>query len=269
MRPLPIVLCLSALIGNVSAAELDPEMVEARLLRLERLTNAQTLLDQEAQRTQLQRDIQALRGESEVLNHKIELLKKQVQDNYLDVDQRLRQTQTQVNTLSTVATPPAPTPSANPQNTVTLGNVPTPSTTPEASTPPAPANNLSEEQSYQQAFKAVQDGRYEQASTALEQYLQAFPKGSHSDNAQYWLGEAYYAQKKYNPALASFNALLDKYPDSGKRPSALLKMGSVYYELKDKTAARAIWERVRSEYPNTATARLAGERLQKLRGEGQ
>lgn len=264
MRPLSIALCLSALIGNVVAAELDPEMVEARLLRLERLTNAQTLLDQEAQRTQLQRDIQALRGESEVLNHKIEQLKKQVQDNYLDMDQRLRQTQTHVNSLSTVATPPAP----SPQNTVTLGNVPTPPpTTLEAAA--APTNNLSEEQSYQQAFKAVQDGRYEQASTALEQYLQAFPKGSHSDNAQYWLGEAYYAQKKYNPALASFNALLDKYPDSGKRPSALLKMGYVYYELKDKTAARAIWERVRAEYPNTATARLAGERLQKLRGEGQ
>jgi len=266
MRPLPIALCLSVFIGNVVAAELDPEMVEARLLRLERLTNAQTLLDQEAQRAQLQRDIQALRGESEVLTHKIELLKKQVQDNYLDVDQRLRQTQTQVNNLSTVATPPAPPPSSSPQNTVTLGNVPTP----PPSTLEAAANpNLSEEQSYQQAFKAVQDGRYEQASTALEQYLQAFPKGSHSDNAQYWLGEAYYAQKKYNPALASFNALLDKYPDSGKRPSALLKMGYVYYELKDKTAARAIWERVRSEYPNTATARLAGERLQKLRSEGQ
>jgi TolA-binding protein len=46
-------------------------------------------------------------------------------------------------------------------------------------------------------------------------------------------------------------------------------MGYVYYEMKDKAAARAIWERVRSEYPNTATARLAGERLQKIRGEGQ
>jgi tol-pal system protein YbgF len=268
MRPLPIVLCLTALIGNVSAADLDPEMVEARLLRLERLTNAQTLLEQEAQRTQLQRDIQALRGESEVLNHKIELLKKQAQDNYLDVDQRLRQTQTQMNALSTTPSTPPPVPNTAPQNTLLLGNVPTPpSSTPEPAA--VPANNLSEEQSYQQAFKAVQDGRYEQASTALEQYLQAFPKGSHSDNAQYWLGEAYYAQKKYNPALASFNALLDKYPDSGKRPSALLKMGYVYYEMKDKTAARAIWERVRSEYPNTATARLAGERLQKLRGEGQ
>ncbi len=264
MRSLPLVLCLSALIGNVAAADLDPEMVEARLLRLERLTNAQNLLEQEAQRTQLQRDIQALRGESEVLNHKIEQLKKQIQDNYLDVDQRLRQTQTQVNSLSVA--PPAAT--VAPQNTLTLGNVPTPPpTTLEAAA--APANNLSEEQSYQQAFKAVQEGRYEQASAALEQYLQAFPKGSHSDNAQYWLGEAYYAQKKYNPALASFNTLLDKYPDSGKRPSALLKMGYVYYEMKDKAAARAIWERVRSEYPNTATARLAGERLQKIRGEGQ
>ncbi|MEN9460632.1 MAG: tol-pal system protein YbgF [Pseudomonadota bacterium] len=266
MRSLPLVLCLSALIGNVAAADLDPEMVEARLLRLERLTNAQNLLEQEAQRTQLQRDIQALRGESEVLNHKIEQLKKQIQDNYLDVDQRLRQTQTQVNSLSVA--PPSPAATVAPQNTLTLGNVPTPPpTTLEAAA--APANNLSEEQSYQQAFKAVQEGRYEQASAALEQYLQAFPKGSHSDNAQYWLGEAYYAQKKYNPALASFNTLLDKYPDSGKRPSALLKMGYVYYEMKDKAAARAIWERVRSEYPNTATARLAGERLQKIRGEGQ
>ncbi|MEN9849649.1 MAG: tol-pal system protein YbgF [Pseudomonadota bacterium] len=268
MRHLPIVLCLSALIGNVAAAELDPEMVEARLLRLERLTNAQNLLEQEAQRTQLQRDIQALRGESEVLNHKIEQLKKQAQENYLDVDQRLRQTQTQVNTLSIAPITSAPAATPAPQNTLILGNVPTPPpTTLEAAA--APANNLSEEQSYQQAFKAVQEGRYEQASTALEQYLQAFPKGSHSDNAQYWLGEAYYAQKKYNPALASFNALLDKYPDSGKRPSALLKMGYVYYEMKDKAAARTIWERVRSEYPNTATARLAGERLQKIRGEGQ
>lgn len=259
---LSFIFCLG-IVNGVGAAELDPEMVEARLLRLERLTNAQTLLDQEAQRTQLQRDIQNLRGESEVLNHKVELLKKQIQDNYADVDQRLRQTQSQVNTLST-----APVANNTPANSPTvLGNVPNTAAAlpPEMSVNP----NLSEEQSYQVAFKAVQEGRYEQASNELDQYLKAFPKGSHSDNAQYWLGEVYYAQKKFNPALVSFNALLDKYPDSGKRPNALLKIGYVYYEMKDKVAARAILERVRSEYPNTATARLADERLQKIRSEGQ
>ena len=44
------------------------------------------------------------------------------------------------------------------------------------------------------------------------------------DNAQYWLGEAYYVNHDYTNALAAFQRVVDKYPQSRKVPDALLKV---------------------------------------------
>ena len=59
-----------------------------------------------------------------------------------------------------------------------------------------------------------------------------------ADNAQYWLGEAYYVNKSYPEAQAAFQRVVDKYPQSRKRPDALLKIGYCQYELKQWDAGQ-------------------------------
>jgi len=36
------------------------------------------------------------------------------------------------------------------------------------------------------------------------EFIKRFPKHDLADNAQYWIGEGYYAQKKYEPALTAY-----------------------------------------------------------------
>ena len=58
-----------------------------------------------------------------------------------------------------------------------------------------------------------------------------------ADNAQYWLGEAYYVNKSFPEALAAFQGVVSKYPQSRKVPDALVKVGYCDYELKQCQAA--------------------------------
>ena len=88
-----------------------------------------------------------------------------------------------------------------------------------------------------------------------------------ADNAQYWLGEAYYVNKQYPESLAAFQRVVEKFPGSRKLPDALLKIGYCDYELKDYSAARSALEQVAAKYPDSASARLAQQRLEKMAAE--
>ena len=90
---------------------------------------------------------------------------------------------------------------------------------------------------YQAAFGLLKNSQYDQAITAFQQFLASYPDSSLADNAQYWLGEAYYVNKAFPEALAAFQRVVDKYPQSRKLPDALFKVGYCDYELKQWQAA--------------------------------
>jgi tol-pal system protein YbgF len=88
-----------------------------------------------------------------------------------------------------------------------------------------------------------------------------------ADNAQYWLGEAYYVNKSFPDALAAFQRVVDKYPDSRKLPDALLKIGYCDYELKQYAAARQALSQVSVNYGDTPPGHLAQQRLDQMVAE--
>ena len=96
-------------------------------------------------------------------------------------------------------------------------------------------------------------------------FLKSYPTGPYSDNAQYWLGESYYVNRQFQPALGEFSKLLQSYPDSAKVSHAKLKLGLIYAETGETERAKKLLEEVVAKYPNTPQARLAQERLQKIR----
>jgi len=123
---------------------------------------------------------------------------------------------------------------------------------------------------YQQAFKLLKQSQYEQAIKAFREFLLVNPRSDYSDNAQYWLGEAYYVTRRFEMALEEYNALLVNYPDSSKLTHSLLKIGFCYYELGELEEATARLQALTQQYPGTTAARLAEERLKKIaRGEQQ
>ena len=122
-----------------------------------------------------------------------------------------------------------------------------------------------EQATYDSAIRELQDGRYEEAITGLQDFLAAYPDGSLAGNAFYWLGESYYVTRDLSRAKDIFNSLGTKYPDHEKIPEALLKLSYIYSEQNDAVMAREMLENLLQRYPDTSAAITARKRLESIR----
>jgi tol-pal system protein YbgF len=133
-------------------------------------------------------------------------------------------------------------------------------------TAPAVSNDAASSD-YRAAVDLVKAGKHSEAQAALHAFLKTYPRHDYADNAQYWLGEDFYAQKDFQQALAEFRATIETYPRGNKVPDALLKVGYCYQALGQSEKARAVLEQVVSLYPKSEPAALATSRLQQGRLE--
>ena len=117
---------------------------------------------------------------------------------------------------------------------------------------------------YQRALDLLKQSQYNQSIEALRKFLLAHPRTEYADNAQYWLGEAYYANRQFGQALIEYNALLQGYPDSQKFSHAKLKLAYCYHELGQPEQAKQQLEELIRAYPDTTVAHLARDRLRQI-----
>lgn len=248
--------------------------------------------------SQLQAEVQSLRGLVEQQSYEIEALKKRNRDQYLDLDGRIARLEG-----TAPAAPADPAADALPANlppgAEPLVDEPAPSVTaptsapvleePEvrapvdgqtattglngASEPAAPAQSIAnpadERKMYESAFDALKEGRYAEAARRFQGFLNAYPNGEFAPNAHYWLGESYYVTQNYQIALDAFRTLLSQFPQSSKAPDALLKVGYCHYELRQWSEAEATLNQVVEQYPDSTVSRLAQGRLRALRLESR
>jgi len=133
----------------------------------------------------------------------------------------------------------------------------------------APATDVPEnpDQAYDAAFNALKVGKYDDAIAQFNNFLVSYPDSARADSAQYWLGEAYYVNKQYDPAIMEYQKLVNAYPTSQKVSQAMLKIGFCQNELGQLEQARATLEEVKQRFPGTTSARMAEDRLQRMRLE--
>ena len=115
---------------------------------------------------------------------------------------------------------------------------------------------------YRAAVELVKSGKHDEAVAALRAFLVKYPRHDYADNAQYWLGETFYAQKDYTHALAEFRTVIETYPRGNKVPDALLKVGYCYQALGQTDKAHAVLAQVVNLYPKSEPAVLAAKRLE-------
>ncbi|HEX4421736.1 MAG TPA: tol-pal system protein YbgF [Kofleriaceae bacterium] len=115
---------------------------------------------------------------------------------------------------------------------------------------------------YRAAVELVRAGNHDDGLVALRAFIARYPRHDYADNAQYWIGEAYYAQKDYARALTEFRAVIEVYPRGNKVPDALLKVGYCYQALGQGDKAHAVLEQVVTRYPKSEPAALAMKRLE-------
>jgi tol-pal system protein YbgF len=237
-----------ALAGCMSTPpEEDPVQIklrdlDTRLTRIERVIQNQSLLDLSNQLESLRADVRSIHNDVDQLNNSMDSLRRQQRDMYADLDLRIKALEARGGGTP-IAADTAPAAAA------------------AGSAPPTDTSV------YQTAFALLKGGQYDQAAQAFQQFLYNYPGSSLADNAQYWLGEAYYVNRSFPEAQSAFQRVVDKYPQSQKIPDALLKIGYCRYEMKLWDPARAVLEQVISQYPDAPAAKLARERLDKMSAE--
>jgi tol-pal system protein YbgF len=115
---------------------------------------------------------------------------------------------------------------------------------------------------YRAAVELVKVGKQDEAVAALRAFIAKYPRHDYADNAQYWIGEAFYARKDYARALTEFRAVIEVYPRGNKVPDALLKVGYCYLAMGQGEKARAVLDQVVNLYPKSEPAALAARRLE-------
>lgn len=257
--------------------------LDSRLTRIERIISNQSLVDLAQHLDSVQTDVRQLRGRIEELEYKNDALRKQQRDLYSDLDKRLAGagaggagaaggsgSPASGVANSTDAAGVAAAGASGSAGAGGAGAAPSPSSgaagTASVGAAAGAGNNVgtAEEQTvYGQSFDALKAGSYSVAITGFKDFLTSYPSSPLAENAQYWLGEAYYVTRDFDGASSAFRNVLQKWPDSRKAPDALLKLGYTQLEQKKIADGRATLQLVVQRYPNTDAAKLATERLQR------
>ena len=257
MGPVAVVLVTALAAGCASTpAEDDPVQVklndlDARVARVERIISNQSLVELAQHLDAVQADVRQLRGRLEELEYSTQTLRKQQND----LDKRIAAPGG--GGAAGTAGDAGPTEGAAGGAGPATGSA-------AAAAPTAPASDASsvEQTVYAQAFDSLKAGSYSVAITSFKDFLSNYPTSPLAENAQYWLGEAYYVTRDFDGASNAFRNVLQKWPDSRKAPDALLKLGYTQLEQKKIADGRATLTQVTQKYPGTDAARLATERLQ-------
>jgi tol-pal system protein YbgF len=226
--------------------------LDARVARIERVVANQSLVELAQNLDSVQSDVRKLRGRLEELENGDEAMRKQQRDLYTDLDKRLGGIQG-----GTAG-------SAGSAGAGAAGAAGTAGSATSGGPGQPPAGSSVEQAVYTQAFDALKAGSYSVAITGFRDFLSSYPASPLAENAQYWLGEAYYVTRDYESASTAFRTVLQKWPQSRKAPDALLKLGFTQYELKRFADSRKTLEDVTVKFPDSDAARLAADRLKRI-----
>ncbi len=210
----------------------------------------------------LTREMQALAGKLEDANRRLTQLSQQIAES-----------QTHTSTApagTTVGNPSAPT--SAPSAASALGGTPPVgaglAAAPGAGTAPR-GGGITPADLFAQATADYQRGRYDLSRQGFEDYADKFPHTDLSDDALYWAGECWSAQKKPREAIAAFDKLFRSYPQSDKAPAAHLKKGIAHLELGEKAQGMVELNFVVNQFPGSDEAKSARQRLKSLGGDSR
>lgn len=120
------------------------------------------------------------------------------------------------------------------------------------------------EELYTVALKKFQDNDFDGAARDFRDFIKTSPESSLADNAQFWIGECYYAQKDFERAILEYDTVVKRYPSADKVSSAMLKEGFAFLELGDKIHAKAVFSELIKKYPKESQAEIAKKKLEGL-----
>lgn len=233
------------------------------------------LLDQEDRISQQQKEIQKLRGDNEVLVHKIDQVQKQQQDIFLDMDKRLQALQTPAPPAVENTMVAAPPPEVKDVKT-TMGTTPSPAITdttsakaaknPNPTTAAKPLDSaLAKELIPPTAAKEVTEVKKEvvtenkpagesiSAATATIPLETApkYPESAETEEQHYQKLMKWVDEGNEQQAVTGFEEFLQRYPQSKNADNAQYWLGESYYALKNYSGAIKAFNTLLMNHPQS------------------
>lgn len=125
-------------------------------------------------------------------------------------------------------------------------------TAPAAESAKPKTSQKTPKEAYDAAYALLKKGEYEKAQKAFSTFLKDYPKSDLAGNANYWLGETYYARGKYEQAIGIFADGVSKYKNSSKAPDNMLKLGLTLKQLNKKTESCTAFKSLETEFPKAS-----------------
>ena len=129
-----------------------------------------------------------------------------------------------------------------------------------------PADKQTPKEQYDAAYALLRKGEHVAAEKAFLEFIKAHPAHDLAGNANYWLGETYYARGQFEQAAPVFAEGFTTYKNNIKGPDNLLKLGLTMEKLGKKEEACTAFASVSEEFPKAEKALKdrAKEEAQKL-----
>jgi tol-pal system protein YbgF len=189
------------------------------------------LLDQSNRIDQLNQQVATLRGQNEDMANQLTTLQKQQKDYYTDLDGRLKKFEPQQQTVDGV------------QGTVQPG----------------------ETDSFNKASQEFRAGDFKTAAASFRDFIAKYPQSPYQPTAQYWLGNALYAQRDYKGSTAVWQNIVKNYPQHPRAPEALLAIANNQLEQGQKAQARKTLQQIVSQYAGSEVAQSAQTKLGQIK----
>jgi tol-pal system protein YbgF len=187
----------------------------------------------------MQQEIAELRGTVEEQDHKIEMLQRQQQQRYLDLDRRMAEL-----LKAPIAT---------------------------SSIEGVQAGVLSADDLYANAMSFIKKKDFSAALGQLDVFAKTYPKHSLAANAFYWSGEVQLAEGNFDLAIEQFKTVVEHHPQHNKAADSHYKLAVSYDRRGDTSKAKQILIQVIEQYKgkSDSAVRLAERYLERLNSPEQ
>ena len=135
---------------------------------------------------------------------------------------------------------------------------------PPAAAPAPLGPGVSPQRMYDTAWADYTNGQWTLAIQGFEAYIKTFPRSELADDAQFYIGQTYYADGAFKESVAAFEQVLLAYPDGNVVPDASYKRALALDRLGETEQAQQAFELVVRNYPESTMATLAQQALDRL-----
>ncbi len=102
---------------------------------------------------------------------------------------------------------------------------------------------------YEEAHAFLVRRDFDGAQQHFQRFVETYPNDQLTDDAQYWLGESYYARGLFKEAADAFLTGYRKYGTGNKAPDSLLKLGMSLNQLGQSQAACETYKELAAKFP--------------------